>query len=302
MVSYPNKRCGLHPGKKLPLIWLGHGRSKSMVNKLNSMHQLVLIRLQIQLNWSVMIIRQLNTYVTSSLKIGFVDTLVLYDAYMTREVNSLDKTFNGSWKCLGLKMYAQPAKIHKNNVLRTLIHNNPPTNRTQAWNIIDDALATAIHAMWTTIATTIGSTPGALAFARDMFLNVPLIADWHATASTHEHHVNENLWCANRKQSQFDYAPGQQVPKKVHNPTKLGVRMEGPYTIEHIHVNSNLTILLREGITELINIRRVLPYCWPFHIPLWRQILAWIVFELFTFNRLSFFLHLTFKWAVGGVF
>jgi hypothetical protein len=76
-----------------------------------------------------------------------------------------------------------------------------------------------------------------------------------------EHHINENLRCANRKRRQFDYAPGQQVLKKVHNPTKLGVRMEGPYTIEHVHVNGNLTILLREGITERINIRRILPYC-----------------------------------------
>jgi hypothetical protein len=58
---------------------------------------------------------------------------------------------------------------------------------------------------------------------------------------------------------QFDYALGEQVLKKVHNPTKLGVRMEGPYTIEHIHVNGNLTILLCERITERINIRRVLP-------------------------------------------
>jgi hypothetical protein len=35
---------------------------------------------------------------------------------------------------------------------------------TQARDIIDDALATAIHVMRTTIATTLGSTPGALAF------------------------------------------------------------------------------------------------------------------------------------------
>ncbi len=93
-----------------------------------------------------------------------------------------------------------------------------------------------------------------------MFLNVLLIADWQAIAHTHEHHVNENLRCAYRKQHQFDYAPGQQVLKKVHNPTKLGVKTEGPYTIECVHVNGNLTILLREGITECINIRRVLPY------------------------------------------
>ena len=94
-----------------------------------------------------------------------------------------------------------------------------------------------------------------------MFLNVLLFADWQAIAHTCEHHVNENLQCANRKQCQYDYAPGQQVLKKVHNPTKLGVRTEGPYTIEHIHLNGILTILLREGITECINICRVLPYC-----------------------------------------
>ncbi len=93
-----------------------------------------------------------------------------------------------------------------------------------------------------------------------MFLNVLLIADWQAIARTHERHVNENLQRANKKHRQFDYAPGQQILKKLHNSTKLGVRMEGPYTIERIHVNGNLTILLHKGITERINIRRVLPY------------------------------------------
>jgi hypothetical protein len=92
----------------------------------------------------VLISRQLNTYVTSSLKIGFVDILVLYNVYMTREVNSSDKTFNSYWKSLALKMYSQPAKnpqsnaicerMHQtvNNVLRTLVHTNPPCNMTQA--------------------------------------------------------------------------------------------------------------------------------------------------------------------------
>ncbi len=87
-----------------------------------------------------------------------------------------------------------------------------------------------------------------------------LIEDWQAIARTREHHVNENLRRANRKQRQYDYALGQQVLKKVHDPTKLGVRTEGPNTIEPIHVNGNLTILLCERITEHINICRVLPY------------------------------------------
>ncbi len=70
---------------------------------------------------------------------------------------------------------------------------------TQARDIIDNALATALHAMQTTVATTLGSTPGALVFARAMFLDMLLIADWQAIAHTCEHHVNENLQCANRK-------------------------------------------------------------------------------------------------------
>jgi hypothetical protein len=70
------------------------------------------------------------------------------------------------------------------NVLRILVHTNPPNNLSKAKDIVDDALATAMHAMRTTVATTLGSTPGALAFSRDMFLNVPLIADWQAIART----------------------------------------------------------------------------------------------------------------------
>jgi hypothetical protein len=74
-------------------------------------------------------------------------------------------------------MYAQPAKnlqsnaicerMHQTvtNVLRTIVHTNPPQSMTQARDIIDNAQATAMHAMQTTVASTLGSIPGALAFA-----------------------------------------------------------------------------------------------------------------------------------------
>jgi hypothetical protein len=94
---------------------------------------------------------------------------------MTREVNSSDRTFNGYWKSLSLRMYASKnpksnaicERMHQtvNNMLRTLVHTNPPRNMTQARDIIDDALATAMHAIQTTIAATLGSTPGAFSFA-----------------------------------------------------------------------------------------------------------------------------------------
>jgi hypothetical protein len=52
-------------------------------------------------------------------------------------------------------------------------------------------MATAMHAMQTTIATTIGSTPGSLAFAQDIFLkSLPLLTDWQAIMHACEYHVN----------------------------------------------------------------------------------------------------------------
>ena len=65
------------------------------------------------------------------------------------------------------------------NVIRVLLKSNPLQLMTQARDIFDQALATAMHAMQVTTASTLGSMPGALALKPVMFLNVPLIADWH---------------------------------------------------------------------------------------------------------------------------
>jgi hypothetical protein len=87
---------------------------------------------------------------------------------------------------------------------------------------------------------------------------MPLIGDWQAIARTREHHVNENLQHANRKQHQYDYALGQQVLKKVHDPTKLGVRTEGPYAIDCVHINGNLTIYC---VKRLLNASTYAGFC-----------------------------------------
>jgi hypothetical protein len=81
------------------------------------------------------------------------------------------------------------------NVLQTLPHGEPPQDVTKANNFIDEALSIATHAMRTSIHTTLGlgSSPGSLVFNRDMLLNIPLIADWHAITQKCEHLINENL-------------------------------------------------------------------------------------------------------------
>ena len=104
----------------------------------------------------------------------------------------------------------------------------------------DQALATAMHVMQVTMASKLGSTPGALAFSRDMFLNVLLIANGQTIAQRLEHYLNDNLCHADRKQHQYDYAPGQ----------KLLRRWLSCYNIEQAHVKIMITIESHPGITE----------------------------------------------------
>ena len=120
-----------------------------------------------------------------------------------------------------------------------------------------------MHAMRVNVATTLNSSPGALVYGRDMFLDVPLIADWQVIAERRTQVVNKILRRANLKRRKYDYVQGQQVPKKTHKRTKLSERKEGPYPISQVHVNRTVSITLRPGVTECINIRRVIPYHQP---------------------------------------
>jgi hypothetical protein len=119
------------------------------------------------------------------------------------------------------------------NVLRTLLHDQPPQHVTgvQAKDFIDKALSITMHAMRAGTHSTLGSSPGSLVFNRDMFLNIPLIADWHAITKQREHLINENLMRENRKRCRYDHVIGQRVLKKRYKPTKLGLRTSGPYRV-----------------------------------------------------------------------
>ena len=65
---------------------------------------------------------------------------------------------------------------------------------------------------------------------------------------------------ANAQRRMYDFAPNQKVLKKVHNPTKLGIGILGPYNIKKVHVNGTVTMEHCPGVSERINIRRVIPY------------------------------------------
>jgi len=117
------------------------------------------------------------------------------------------------------------------NVLRTLLYGEPPKNIAKAKDYIDEALSIAVHTMREGVHSTMGSSPGNLVFNRDMFLNIPLIAHWHAITLKRERLINENLMRENQNRRRYDYAPQQKILKKTWKPRKLRLRTTGPYTI-----------------------------------------------------------------------
>ena len=63
------------------------------------------------------------------------------------------------------------------DVLRTRIHAYPSRTLGDAQALVDEQLAAASHSVRCNISQATVYSPGALAFHRDMFLDVPIVAD-----------------------------------------------------------------------------------------------------------------------------
>ena len=146
------------------------------------------------------------------------------------------------------------------NILRCLIHSSPPRTLADAKAQVDSALATTMHVLRTNVSQSTGNSPGALAFHRDMIMNIPLQADLRAIRARRQLRVDDDLRCANARRNDFDYQPGQQVLVKQHKFTKLREHWDGPFQVLRLHVNGNLTLQVAPGITRRLNIRRLKPY------------------------------------------
>ena len=154
-------------------------------------------------------------------------------------------------------------RVHQTigNVLRTMTYAHPPQDMLAASDMMDACLATAMHATRAVASRALDNiSPGALVFQRDMFLDVPLVADIMAITNKRQVVVNETLRRANQSRRNYDYKVNDQVLVRVPDPDKLEARFEGPYSVETVHVNGTLTIQRAPNVIERISIRRVKPY------------------------------------------
>jgi hypothetical protein len=146
------------------------------------------------------------------------------------------------------------------NSLRVLSTLNPPLGLGHALQLVDTAIANAVFATRAAYSSAIKTTPGGLAFGRDMVLDLPLIADLQSIKDNCQQLINRRLIASNRKRFSYDYAVNDEVLKLIYKPDKLEPRASGPYRIERVHANGTLTIRLSPTVIERISLRRVKPY------------------------------------------
>ena len=146
------------------------------------------------------------------------------------------------------------------NQLRIQLHDNPPTNIGTAYDLIDSVFAAAQYAMRAATHRTLGISPGALVFNRDMMLPIPLLANFHLIRQRRQVVIDEANRRENLRRLYRDYEIGDRVLIKVFDPSKLEQRAIGPFTIEQVHTNGTVTIKRGPNIFERINIRRIRPF------------------------------------------
>ena len=148
------------------------------------------------------------------------------------------------------------------NILRTLLHSNNLNTNQEAEQVIDDALSTTMHALRTTVSQALGkNSPGSLVFNRDMFLNIPLTADFTAIQQNRQLQIDRNLENENRSRWNRDYSVGDLVLIiEYTKKRKLKPKTSGPYPILQVYTNGTVTIRRTANVRERVNIRRIKPY------------------------------------------
>ena len=153
-------------------------------------------------------------------------------------------------------------QLHKTmaDILRVMLHVDPPHNEPVTTNMIDNALATVVHASRCAVNHTMQTSPGAMVFNRDMMINVPLISNLLAIGNRRQHLVDENLRRINAKRIDYSYDVGDWVKFVEYNPNKLDCWTHGPYRIVRVFMNGTVRVQLAPHIQETVNIRKLFPY------------------------------------------
>jgi hypothetical protein len=147
------------------------------------------------------------------------------------------------------------------NILRTTLTLNPPQNEQQGIQLVEDALATTVYDTQCSVSRSLGTLPGNLVYHFDMFVDLPLVADFIQIRDRRQQLIDEKLQRQNAKRRKYRYAAiGQEVLIKSVDPTKMEPKAHGPYVIQQVYTNGTMDVARNANVVERLNIRKLIPF------------------------------------------
>ena len=147
-------------------------------------------------------------------------------------------------------------------VLHMLIHLCSPQMHLEAQAVVKQVLSTAMHAMHcASHGSLLNLSPGAVAFQRDMFLDIPLISDVLTLQEACQEQVDQCVLWANTLQFSHDWNVNDQALKRevLSLSNQMKPEWTGPYIVYHVHANGTCTIWLTPNVMEWLNICQLKP-------------------------------------------
>lgn len=156
-------------------------------------------------------------------------------------------------------------QVHKTIalVLRVLVAERPFNSAEELDLLVEDAIHTAMRATRAAAHSSLHNiSPGALAFRRDMNLDIPLRADLLTLRELRQRQIDTRLIKANAMRQPHEFLVGDQVMirRKLNHSQKLDATYTNPVRITQIHHNGTATVRLSPNQLQRYNIRRLEPF------------------------------------------
>jgi hypothetical protein len=128
-----------------------------------------------------------------------------------------------------------------------------------AIKLVETVIASASYASRTAVHHTLGVSPDALVFSRNMLFPIPGIHNYNLIREHRQTLIDRNTATQNHRHYFKDYLVGNEVLIRVPNPAGLDSNGFGPFTsLAQVHVNGTVTIKWLHNLYERINIRHLI--------------------------------------------
>lgn len=97
------------------------------------------------------------------------------------------------------------------DILRVTMRMTHANNKQEAEQIMDNALASCMHATRCAVNHTMQTAPGAITFGRDMMMDEPVIVNLEAIRNRRQQLIDQNLIRTNKGRINHNYQIGGQI-------------------------------------------------------------------------------------------